>query len=464
MSTENRVLVVGAGSAGAAAALFLASKGVAVDLVEARKRDNAGAGWINGVETSLFAELDLPAPPKGVQALHARRFRIFDPSLQSQTVVENPPLAEIDMRALNAWLLDLCDKAGVNSRFGARATIGDVADNAREVRIRNRTERYAAIIDASGLTAQAAASFNAPIDLCSAYQAVYEVRHSGQARDYIGRLGARDLETISVAGVEGGYSVRNVCLFEEGSKVAVLTGAMYRPALRSGARIASDFVKSQPWIGPRLFGGGGLIPLRALDHCPVDDRLVRIGNAAGQVFPQHGSGVAVGMRAAWHAAHAISAALQIGELDARGLWSYARNVQTGVGAMNAHYQPLRYLAQSFTPAEAKLLIDADIISAKSVAHALEQRLAGADVATLFGSLRHARALLPMVPRLATAGAIGVEMLRHWKAFPERGPGPEYDSWARRAERLFTRAAALTGYVATAGQADEIPDRNEELEQ
>ncbi len=436
------VLVAGAGTAGAAAALLLAAKGVRVVLADARRRDRVGASWINGVEAPLFRELDLPEPPDDVVFFHGRRFLLQDPTGAARAIVDDPPQQEVDMRALNAWLIDECERAGVELRFGAKVAIGEAGPDGRVASVRGREQTFAAIVDASGLTAQLAATFDAPRDLCSAWQGVYEVKHTGQARDALGRYGARDGDIVSIAGIEGGYSVMNLMLLPDAERVAILTGAMHRDELRSGARIASDFVRSQPWIGRRLLGGGGLIPLRPTEHAPVDDRLLRIGNAAGHVFPQHGSGVAVGMRAAWHAAQAISAGLQLGALDAKSLWPAVVAFQRGSGAMCAHYQPLRYVSQTFTPADARTLIDAGVLSGTSVRRALAQQSMGADPVSLLGSVLHARRLAPLVPRMAAAGLLAAEITRHWRRFPERGAGPDYDRWAAWAEKLLDRARAL----------------------
>lgn len=440
------VLVVGAGTAGAATALFLAAKGVPTLLVDARQRANVGASWVNGIELSLFDELDLPRPPEGVLFAHARRFVMQPPGDAPRVVVEQPATAEFDMRALNAWLIDLAIERGVQTRFNCPARIDHIDETGAFVTLHQHRARFELVVDAAGITAHNREHWNPGLDICSAFQGVYRVTSTGQARDFMGRHRVAELENWSQPAVEGGYSVLNAMLDRDAEHVAILAGAMKRPGLRSGARIASDFVRGQPWIGARVFGGGGLIPLRPPRRPLVEDRVVRVGNAAGQVFPQHGSGVAPGLRAAWHAAQAIAGASQLADYSTRGLWAYAANYERTAGAICAHYQPLRYVSSSLLPEQAALLARAGIIGPTSVATALAQLPMRGDPTAAIGVIRHARELAPLLPRLSMATALAFEMLRHWRSFPTRGPGPELDRWQRHADRLMQRAALLSGYV------------------
>ena len=60
------VLIVGAGTAGAAAALFCARRGLSVVCLDRRPLDEAGARWVNGVPRWVFGAVGLapPLPPE----------------------------------------------------------------------------------------------------------------------------------------------------------------------------------------------------------------------------------------------------------------------------------------------------------------------------------------------------------------------------------------------------------------
>ncbi len=436
-------LVTGAGTAGATAAWLLAVKGVRTTLVDARARENVGASWVNGVEPGLFDELQLPTPPNDVWFHRSPRFVVQARDTDIRCVVDDLPTVEVDMRALNAWLLDLCEQAGVRLQFRTRATIGDSIDGRRTVTLRGVAAQADMVIDAGGLTGSRTwERLDPEDDVCSAYQAVYDVTDVDAARAWFLDRGLRPTDTLSMAGVEAGYSICNATLSDDASHVALLTGAMHRDGLRRGGRIAADFVRATPWIGRRRFGGGGLIPLRAPWDSFVDDQLIRLGNAAGMVFPQHGSGVAPGMRAAAIAANTAAAALQLADTTLHGLWPFNGQYYRGPGGLNAMYQPLRYLSSSLAPHELELLIASGAINPSGVRAALAQQPMAPDTRALWSMLRHARDLAPLLPALGQAVTLGRSLHQHALSFPGRGPYGEYRSWCARHDRLMRRARAL----------------------
>ena len=56
------VVVVGAGTAGAAAAAFCAERGLKTICVERAPLDRAGAAWVNGVPAWAFSRAGLAQP------------------------------------------------------------------------------------------------------------------------------------------------------------------------------------------------------------------------------------------------------------------------------------------------------------------------------------------------------------------------------------------------------------------
>lgn len=439
--------VIGAGSAGAATALWLARKGVRVQLIDARPRHAVGASWINGVLPELLRELEVADAP-GVVAHTPHAFVMQVGTAGPRATVPTPPVVEVDMAAMTAALLTRCEQAGVTLRFGARVRIGDATPQGREVTCDGETIRIPLVVDAAGLPVGShakslggRASEAALRDLCSAWQGVFHVNDLAAARGFFEARGLPDDVTLSMAGIEGGYSILNVSLNAEASQVAILTGAMHRDGLRSGAQIARDFVATMPWIAQRLRGAGGLIPLSPLDHTLVEDSLLRVGNAAGQVFPLHGSGVMPGLIAAGLAANAASAALQIGDLSAGQLWPYAWEYQTGHGAICARYQPLRSLSDGLTADEAALLVAAGVVGPDSLRVGLAQEPPVRDPRVVAGVASYAGRFAPLLPRLLRALYLEDRMARHWAAFPRQRPrGPLV--WAERADRLLAASRLL----------------------
>jgi flavin-dependent dehydrogenase len=439
-SASPDVVVVGGGTAGAAVAHFLAVRGIRTLLVEARERANAGACWINGIEDDLFPAVDLPAPPADVFYHHAPAFHMQAGTDGPRTIVRDPPTMEVDMRALNRWLLELAEEAGATLQFRTRATVARDAEG-WFVRVRNQELRPACVVDASGLPT-AHWGLDPALHICTAWQGVYAVTDAAAAAAWCERHRVAPGETLSFTGVEGGYSILNVLWIPERGEVAILTGTLLREGYRRAGTIAGEFVRATPWIGRRRFGGGGLIPLAPFPGPTVDDRLVRLGNAAGQVFSQHGSGVAQGIRAASLAANAIAAAIQIGDTSAAGLWSFEHEHQITAGRTLAAWQPLRLLSSSLSPHETELLFAAGVLNARSAHAALAQKLPPEDLRMVPGLLRHARDLLPMAPRLVESLRVSHAMRDHYARHPARGPSSDYDDWNMKQGRLMRRAERL----------------------
>jgi hypothetical protein len=240
-----------------------------------------------------------------------------------------------------------------------------------------------------------------------------------------------------------------VHVLEDLSHVAILSGAIHANHLRSGARMAHDFVARHPWIGPAQTQGAGLIPLLPLR--PVDwiERgLVRIGDAAGQVFPLHGSGIAQGMQAASFAANTISAALQMGDVTEAGLWSYVVAMQRGPSRIADSYQPLRCFSQRVRPHELELLMISGIMNANAVRAGLLQHPMPLDPAVAMRALRHARDLLPIAIPVARMLSLTGALLVHGLRIPKRWDTVRIHAWQKKWDQLMHGARRLAAPEAT----------------
>ena len=293
MTTRVDVIVVGAGSTGAAASAFLAEHGLRVVCLERRALSDAGACWVNGVPRAAFIRAGVALPGPEESDGQPAPFHLIAPTGRAH--VPSHDVLEVDMRQLVARLQARAHAAGADLRAGVtvRGREGDRLDtSAGPVHARW-------IVDASGvagarLLGQPAVARH---HLCAAAQEVRAVTDPSAAAAFFAGHGVALGEVLGLVGVAGGYSVLNLRL-HRGGTVGILTGSIPALGFPSGRALLDAFVAAHPWVGARLSGGSGAIPLRRAHDRLADDRVALLGDAGCQVFPAHGSGVGSGLVAA----------------------------------------------------------------------------------------------------------------------------------------------------------------------
>ena len=114
MTTHADVIVVGAGSSGAAASALIAERGLRVICVERRPLDEAGARWINGVPRAAFVEAGIALPGPGESDGAPVPFHLVTP--YGRASVPEHDVLDVDMRRLVARLQARARAAGVELR------------------------------------------------------------------------------------------------------------------------------------------------------------------------------------------------------------------------------------------------------------------------------------------------------------------------------------------------------------
>jgi menaquinone-9 beta-reductase len=387
------VAIVGAGIAGATCARALGEGGMRVALIEQRPAERAGARWVNGVPLDAFEDARITAPT--AEELHGRDAPFVLVANDARLSVEPGGLLEVDMRALGARLRDRAMDAGVN--LLCNTPVGHVECNGGRIEALHLADRLVTanvFVDASGLAAVLRRAVFphwpdvAQADLCLAAQEVRHVTDRAGAELFLRDHGVRDGETVSFGAIVGGYSVLNATVRLDRGEVSLLAGAI--AGVASGAQMLRNFCAEHRWIGDRIFGGAGALPVRRPYSRLVASGLALLGDAACQVFPAHGSGIAIGMRAARLLADTI--------LTGRDLWSYAVRFHREHGGLLAAYDIVRRFTQRLSREEAELLFASGLASKRAVAAALLQEVPRPDVLSLLRGL-------PRAPRLARAMAI-----------------------------------------------------------
>ncbi|HOX43817.1 MAG TPA: hypothetical protein PK668_09465 [Myxococcota bacterium] len=448
---EVDVAVVGAGSAGAAAAGMLAGTGRAVALLESRPFARAGARWQNGVPAWMFERAGLP-PPAGAELVRpGEPWVMLGPFGQARTALPTSIL-QVDVGRLNDRLLAEARRAGARCVEGAELVEVDLGPDGRprtagfalapwpggrlEVRARlflDATGRAGAL--RTRLPAWAAAAPPRPEEVCLAAQEVRAVTDAVAARAFLERLGLEPGVEASRLGLAGGFSVSTVRVAPDLGSVALLAGTDGREA---GGRVLLERLRAaEPWIGPRLRGGEGAIDLRRPCANLAVPGAALLGEAGRLVFPLHASGTGAGLVSARLLAEALDSSPDPGAAEVA--WRYQATVQCSLGGVHAAYDVLRRLIAALAPPEVERLIASGLLTPGLVTAGLEQRLPGPGalepwrqvrgLPRLLGSPELARALATRLPRMALALAVH-------RAYPERPDEAALGRWARAEARLL----------------------------
>ncbi|MAE69958.1 MAG: hypothetical protein CME06_05765 [Gemmatimonadetes bacterium] len=452
------VVVVGAGSAGAALAWKLAAEEISVLLIDRAPREKLGRPWINGVEERLFPAIGLGQVKGPIRFADRSRFIIESPAGYRITI-ERPRVAEIDMRELSSALRRNALLLGARTRFDTdvRRLIvegglvrGVVARNREgdEEQIRARCVVHAAghrpLPGTEALGEEAPGGEIDDADLCIASQEVYEIEDPAAAERFMAERGLRPHDALSRIGVRGGYAISNTSIDLDRRHASFLSGAMLHEGGGASRDLIDEYRRDLGFTGKRLFGGSGLIPVRRPHDRLVGPGYALLGDAAAQVYPAHGSGVAAGIRAALLLANTLSGALRsVAELDSEALWPYAALFMRSRGALCAGAEIVRKLAEGFTAEELDRLVGGGLMRADISHEVIACRPARVPIARLPG----------LFMKIAMAGALGRKVAaatlrskcqeRHYRRYPAQYDPRGLREWAGMAAMRSSAATRIS---------------------
>lgn len=415
------VLVVGLGSAGAAAAAACAEAGLRVLALDRAPLDRAGARWINGVPGWAFDEGGW-GRPEGAECVGApgRPFHLIAGWGPERIVLRDHDVYDVDMGPLITRLQARAADAGATLRGGVAVTGREgttlqTADGPLEARW---------IVDATGHRGPdlGPRAHTRREDLCTAVQEVYGLADPAAAEAWVRGHGAEPGDVLCFTGLDGGFSILNVSL--HGDAVSILCGTIPADDARPARVVVDGFVSDQAWIGARRAGGARAIPIRRPATRLHDGPVLRIGDAANQVYAAHGSGIAAQLVAArW-----LAEALVSGGGGAAYTAAWHRRFGADVAAADVF---ARFSRQLDLPTFRRLL-DSGLIPEDLAKAGLEQRAPEPDLAGLArivrGLARDASAAPLLLPMVARQEAV---RLLHRLHPSERWEAP----WARLVERL-----------------------------
>lgn len=429
------VLVVGAGSAGAATALAFAQAGRTVVMVDKRDHGTTGARWVNAVPRWCFEEARFDVPPNAVVFAHrgSRGFHLVAPNGSARVCMRDVPLLHIDMRALVADLVERALAAGATLLRGHVRSVDVAREGERTLQFEDGSTQFAIrarlVVDASGLggavrTRVAALSDHCPtpdpVDRCSAAQYQYSVRDPEGLAAFLAQYGAQPGDDIAFPAIAGGYSTLTLFTHPDLSEVGVLTGSIPALGVDDGGAILDRFVERAPFLGERLYGGRGAIPLGRPYATLGASGVALVGDAACQVYASHGSGVGMGLLAARTLADAASGAADLG--SAAVLDAYSKRYRVAYGGLLAASDLFRRYVQGLGPSDIDNMVGSGLLDVSLASAALEQRPARPDLRFVVSAparaLRAPRVALRFLP--VAARTVAVDRLSPLTAAPAIG--------------------------------------------
>ncbi|MBN8612302.1 MAG: FAD-dependent monooxygenase [Deltaproteobacteria bacterium] len=432
---DTDVLVVGLGSAGAAIARALADEGRRVLAIDKRTIGATGARWVNAVPRWCFEHAGVLVPSgdelfvshdphalEGREGAHA--FHLVAPDGKSSLRMDAPPVLHVDMRKLVDRLVADAQRAGVETRHARVSSIELRGDRVIGVRIdQNGTEelvRTRLVIDASGIggsvrtrVPQLATICPAPDPehRCVAAQYQFEVKDRAALEEFLAQHGARLGHDVAFPGIAGGYSTLTLFTSPTADRVGVLTGSIPAIGVAEAQHVLDRFVARHPWIGARLFGGRGAIPVRRPYRVLARSGVALLGDAACQVHAAHGSGVGMGLVAARLLVEATRGADDPGS-DAV-LRAYERSFHRTLGGVLSVADAFRRHIQGATAEELSSLLSGGLLDASLAMDALVQRPTRADLSLAMRmapraarSPRVAMSFLPLAAKSAIVDRVG----------------------------------------------------------
>ncbi|HOX38919.1 MAG TPA: NAD(P)/FAD-dependent oxidoreductase [Candidatus Brocadiia bacterium] len=444
------VIVVGAGPGGCIAARDLARAKFRVALFDKDNRDTLGKTIIVEAQRAMFDLVGIPQLQGDEVPYQERRTRTFSKRRKECFAIEAGHVcASLYLDRFAKKLLAEAEKDGAQF-FGGWTAKEPVVKGKRVAGVRfdrgGTTEDVAAklVIDATGYDAALVSKLGPDLgiefedrqaDLVIAENHFHEAgEHNAKKAVKEGRQG--DDEVWMRLGAYGNYSTEYSFLSIQKQRAYILIGfkADYRqPPIKD---LTKAFREDAGYYGKWLYGGAGPIRVRrSLDQLVADGFMV-IGEAACQVMPTNGSGVASALYAGHLAAKVAAPALKERAPTAGDLWRYAREYQSGRGAVLATHDAAKLLLDHLPNDRIADMLESGVMQPDDIHSGSVPEFMKIKPESLPGralALIRNPALIRFVMRTGKAASA---VRKHYEAYPRRYDAKEIRAWKEAAKRIF----------------------------
>jgi flavin-dependent dehydrogenase len=437
------LIVAGAGPSGCALAAKVAGSGGKVLLLERESEPAAGRDWVVDVERSTFAAARVPPPEEEDLFAEPDRTVLVTSDRRHSIELMDPPLVPVRnsryVKRLSRWAVS----EGAVLRTSCVASEPIIRDGAAvglmaSVGGGEPEPFYGSIIaDCTGISGKLRRKTPAswlldpavsPSDIVLARRETRRI-DPVEVRKAIEPGLMMDRVRIDRSGAQGVYSIETCFLDLDAGFVDILVGV--KPGSGPGAdeRFAA-ILRERPYIGEKVFGDGGPIPIRRGLDTLVADGLLVLGDCACQTIPAHGSGTASALLAADLASASILRALEVGRSDRQALWGYNYAFQAGRGAVLAYYDVVRRHTEHLTVPQFDALIAAGVLSPREVYSGLIPEVPHMGPAEILSKLSRGRRTLGLLAGFAKAGISAERTMKHFADYPSFYRPGAVEEWAK----------------------------------
>ena len=358
---EYDAVVVGAGPAGSIAARVLAERGVRTLVIEKRQEIGAPKRCAEGINAAGLERVGIePDPIWAVRKMDGAV--LYSPSGKALKVVLDKKKGYIIERKIFEKRLAR-DAIRKGARYMVKATATEVLKEGGRVcgvRVDRMGEvfdvRCRLLIAADGVDSKIARSAGLnTTNVLSDYHSGFQYEMAGLKIDEPNLLHIFFGDEVAPKGY--------VWIFPKDVDVANV-GIGILGKLSEPGRKARDYLDSFIGKHPEIFAeasaievNAGGIPVSSAIGCMVSDGLLVVGDAAHQVNPIHGGGIALAMNAAKLAAEVGAAALEEGDVSRDRLYEYEKLWRESDGVKLQKLLKLRTFMEKLDNGDLEMLAD-----------------------------------------------------------------------------------------------------------